>query len=52
MSAAFNVVGFAGTAQAGYTNSLSIEYYYGENGWLCGDTLYPNPGVDWPMAIP
>lgn len=52
INVAFNVEGFGGTSQTGYTSGLSIEYHYGENGWLCGDTLWPNSGFGWPMAIP
>jgi hypothetical protein len=51
-SAGFNVLGFAGSAQTGYTTELSFKYYYGENGDMCGDQLWPNPGFDFPYAIP
>jgi hypothetical protein len=52
ISAAFNILGFGGTSQTGYSTSLSIKYYFGENGYLCSDSLYPNQGFDFPVAIP
>jgi hypothetical protein len=39
-------------AHQGYSTSLSIKYYFGENGYLCSDSLYPNQGFDFPVAIP
>jgi hypothetical protein len=52
INVAFNVLGLGGSAQAGYDTTLTINFVYNENGWLCGDTKYPTPGFNWPMAIP
>jgi hypothetical protein len=52
IDSAFNVLGFGGSSQTGYTTSLEFAYYYGENGYMCGDQIYPTQGFDFPMSIP
>ncbi len=29
-------VGFSGSSQTNYTTAMDLEFYYGENGYLCG----------------
>jgi hypothetical protein len=52
IDSAFNVLGFGGSSQTGYTTSLEFAYYYGENGYMCGDQIYPTQEFDFPMSIP
>jgi hypothetical protein len=46
-------IGFSGSSQTGYSTTASINYYYGEKGWLCGQYDYTQGGaVGVPTAIP
>lgn len=49
---AFNVEGFAGSTQTGYTSSTDININFGEHGYNCGTQLWPHQGFGFPVAIP